>query len=173
MPEWIVGDARDLARWVQPGEAEMILTCPPYVDLERYSDDPRDLSTLSWPDFCRSYSEIIYGVARALAPDRFAVFVVGEARDQRTGGQYGLVPYTVQALALAGLAYYTDGVLLTPVYNQARRVSRAWSCGSRKLARCHQHVVVAVKGDPGRAEDLARPLEGGWAEVFAGCGGAS
>ena len=43
-PEWIVGDsAADLDKLVKDG-ADCILTCPPYADLEVYSDHPRDIS---------------------------------------------------------------------------------------------------------------------------------
>jgi len=166
LPEWIVGDARDLRQWVRPGEADLVFTCPPYVDLERYSDDPRDLSTLSWTDFAVSYAEIIRASLEALADDRFAVVVVGDARDRATRALYGFVPYAVRAFQFGGASYYTDGILLNPVWNQARRASFFWTRGGRILARCHQHLIVAVKGDPDRAEANARPLDGDWERVF-------
>src|SRR3990167_7795898 len=41
---WLTGDSMDMMGQAPP--ADFIFTCPPYGDLERYSDDPRDLSTM-------------------------------------------------------------------------------------------------------------------------------
>jgi hypothetical protein len=40
-------------------EADFIFSCPPYADLEVYSDDPADLSTLGYAEFLEAYREII------------------------------------------------------------------------------------------------------------------
>lgn len=44
-PEWVEGDAlEELPRLEAAGRRfDMVFTCPPYFDLERYSDDPVDL----------------------------------------------------------------------------------------------------------------------------------
>ena len=39
-PRWIAGDSRDLARLAAGIEADLVFSCPPYWNLERYSDDP-------------------------------------------------------------------------------------------------------------------------------------
>ena len=44
-PVWIVGDSRNVQD-LAPGSYDLIFSCPPYRDLEVYSDDERDLSTL-------------------------------------------------------------------------------------------------------------------------------
>jgi hypothetical protein len=49
-PQWITGDSRHLLTLV-PDEADLVFSCPPYGDLEVYSDDPADLSTLDYPAF--------------------------------------------------------------------------------------------------------------------------
>jgi hypothetical protein len=40
-------------------EADFVFSCPPYADLEVYSDDPNDLSTLGYEDFKPAYFDII------------------------------------------------------------------------------------------------------------------
>jgi ParB-like nuclease domain len=45
-PRWIAGDSRDLARLAAGIEADLVFSCPPYWNLERYPDDPADLSTM-------------------------------------------------------------------------------------------------------------------------------
>ena len=41
------------------GQYDMIFSCPPYHDLEKYSKDMRDLSNMNYDDFIIKYSEII------------------------------------------------------------------------------------------------------------------
>ena len=40
-------------------KADLIFSCPPYVDLEVYSKDPNDLSNMSFEGFKNTYAEII------------------------------------------------------------------------------------------------------------------
>lgn len=54
-PVWVCGDSKDITEHAQGIEADLIFTCPPYADLEVYSDDPRDLSTMKYQDFIGVY----------------------------------------------------------------------------------------------------------------------
>lgn len=83
-PNWVNGDSLDIGQLVE-GEFDMIFSCPPYADLEVYSEDPKDLSTMSYPDFKEVYSAIIKASVAKLKQDRFAVFVVGEVRQKGSG----------------------------------------------------------------------------------------
>ncbi|MFC1835350.1 hypothetical protein ACFL2Q_11545, partial [Thermodesulfobacteriota bacterium] len=87
-PQWIVGDAMDVQTLAGDAQADFIFTCPPYFDLERYSDDPRDLSSMDTPGFIQSYRHIIKKSLDLLKPNRFAAFVVGDVRDKRNWGAY-------------------------------------------------------------------------------------
>jgi hypothetical protein len=44
-PTWVNGDSSNIDI-LAPGEYDMVFSCPPYGDLEVYSDDPEDLSTI-------------------------------------------------------------------------------------------------------------------------------
>src|SRR5690606_41696283 len=55
-------------------------TCPPYHNLERYSDDPADLSAMGWEEFLVALGGIVAAALDLLAPDRFATWVVGDLR---------------------------------------------------------------------------------------------
>ena len=87
MPRWVCGDSREvMPALAQNGIApqfDFIFSCPPYADLEVYSDDPRDLSTFDYDEFRAAYANIIGGACALLKPDRFACFVVGDVRDQQ------------------------------------------------------------------------------------------
>lgn len=147
-PEWIVGDSL-LAVPAVEGPVDLVFTCPPYADLEVYSDDPADLSTMDYPAFLDAYRRIIAASCAKLAEDRFAVIVVGDARDKR-GNYYNFVGDTVAAFRDAGLALYNEAALVTPLGSVPMRAARQFRA-SRKLGKTHQNVLVFVKGDGARA----------------------
>jgi hypothetical protein len=158
-PTWIVGDAQDVGSLAADGAPyDFVLTCPPYADLEVYSDDPRDLSTMDYPEFLSAYSKAIEGSASLLAPDRFFAIVVGEVREKKGGGAYrGFVQDTIRACEAAGLRYYNEMVLLIPAGSMPMRVRRFFESG-RKVGKTHQNVLVFVKGDPGKATEACGPV---------------
>ncbi len=148
MPRWLVGDSRDVAT-LALGKYDLLFSCPPYGSLEVYGDDPRDLSNMSWPAFCKAYRAIILASAQLLKPDRFACFVVGNFR-RADGGYNDLVAETCRAFEAGGLAFYNEAVLVTVCGSLPLRV-RAQFEGSRKLGKSHQNILIFVKGDPRRA----------------------
>lgn len=162
--EWKVGDALDVKE-LCPGLYDMVFSCPPYFDLERYSDDPRDLSNMDYPTFLRVYRNIIAQSCSMLRDNRFAVWVVGDVRDRDTGNYRNFVGDTVEAFRMAGLHYYNEAVLLTAVGSLPIRVGKQFT-GYRKLGKTHQNVLVFLKGDAGAAtracgqvdvDDIAMP----------------
>ena len=155
-PTWIVGDSRNIAE-LAPGEFDLIFSCPPYADLEVYSDDPADLSTMDYPEFLAAYRSIISAACGMLKPDRFACFVVGDVRDPK--GAYRNFPGdTVAAFRDAGMRLYNEAVLVTCVGSLPIRVGRQFSTG-RKLGKTHQNVLVFVKGDPKKATEACGDIE--------------
>jgi hypothetical protein len=159
LPVWHVGDSRNIGSLAKGIEADFVFSCPPYADLEVYSDDPADLSTLEYPDFRRDYAAIIAETCKLLKPNRFACFVVGEVRDKR-GNYYDFVGDTIQAFRDAGLDYYNEAVLVTQLGSLPIRVGHPFEA-SRKLGKTHQNVLVFVKGDAKKATKAIGPVEAG------------
>lgn len=152
-PRWIAGDSRIVLSDpdLDVRDVDLVFSCPPYADLEVYSDDPADLSNMSWDDFVAAYREIIRAAVDRLAPDRFACFVVGEVREKGNVGAYrNLVGETIRAFVDAGAAYYNEMILVTPTGSWPVRMGRIFPA-SRKVGKTHQNVLVFVKGDPRRA----------------------
>ena len=148
-PACVCGDIRNIVQTCADVQADLIFSCPPYADLEVYSDDPKDLSTLSYEQFRGAYFEIIKKACGLLKQDRFACFVVGEVRDKK-GNYYNFVGDTIEAFRAAGLAYYNEAILITAVGSLPIRAGKQFS-SSRKLGKTHQNVLVFVKGDGKRA----------------------
>jgi len=158
-PEWRQGDAREIARHAADIQADLIFSCPPYWNLERYSDDPADLSNMAREDFFTAYAAIIRDTIARLRKDRFAVWVVGDVRDD-DGCYVNLPGRTVEAFEAAGARFYNDGILVTAVGSLPVRVGRQFEV-SRKLGRTHQNVLVFVKGDPRKATEACGAVEFG------------
>ena len=145
-PQWLVGDARETPLHLGGRSPDMVFTCPPYYDLERYSDDPRDLSNAgSYAAFLEGYQQVIAHCTAALLPDRYACWVVGEVRAP-DGGYVGLVPDTALAHMEAGASYYNELVLQTPLGSAPIRTSAQFG-GGRKVGKVHQQLLVFCKGD--------------------------
>lgn len=155
-PIWVTGDSRDI-RKLAPGAYDLVFSCPPYADLERYSDDPADLSTLDYDEFLKAYRAIIAESCAMLRADRFAAFVVGDVRDAR-GNYHNFTGDTVAAFLDAGLSLYNEAILVTMVASLPLRVGSMFS-KSRKLGKTHQNVYVFVKGDARRATEACGPVE--------------
>lgn len=147
-PDWICGDARTIVPSLDI-ESDFVFSCPPYADLEVYSDDPADLSTMRYEEFVAAYTEIIQTCCSKLKDNRFAAFVVSEVRNKKTGIYRGFVADTIRAFESAGLGLYNDVVLLNQVGTAAIRANLAME--TRKLVRIHQNVLIFVKGDPKQA----------------------
>lgn len=144
-PKWIVGDSSDIGK-LAPGSYDFMFSCPPYGHLEVYSDDPRDISNMKPEDFSESYRQIILESCKLLKPGAFAMFVVGDYRDE-DGFYCNLPAQTIVAFEEAGLRLYNEAILITSIGSLPMRINKQFG-GSRKLGKTHQNLLVFAKGQP-------------------------
>lgn len=143
--KWIVGDSKNADTLITGEKADLIFSCPPYFDLEKYGADPNDLSNMTWESFRETYREIIKKSCDLLKPNRFACFVVGEVRNREGGGVYrNLIGETINAFVEAGLLYYNEFILLNMLGSTPIRVGKQFN-KSRKNGKIHQNVMVFYK----------------------------
>jgi len=154
---WVIGDSRNIHNTCKDVQADFIFSCPPYADLEVYSDNPEDLSTLDYAEFKKAYFEIIAKTCGLLKHDRFACFVVGEVRDKK-GNYYNFVGDTIEAFRTAGLEFYNEAILVTAIGSLPLRAGKTFSA-SRKIGKTHQNILVFVKGDGKKAADACGVVE--------------
>ena len=158
MPAWHCGTSADaLSRWGRES-ADLIFTCPPYWNLEKYSDDPADLSNMSLGDFTAAHADIINQCAAVLRPDRFAVWVIGDTRDR--GYQVDLQGRTKRAFEDAGLKLHAEMILVTAVGSK-RTVARRAMNGRRTIVSRHEYVLVFCKGSAKAAAQALGPVKVG------------
>ena len=149
-PCWVVGDSCQIGdRESYLGDCDdfdMLLTCPPYGDLEVYSDDPKDISNMPYSEFIAAFNLIMTGAASRLKPGSFAAVVMGEIRSKE-GPLHGLIPDTIEAMRQAGCQYYCDAILVNSAGSLPLRVGMQFR-RSRKIGRMHQYVLIFTKGEP-------------------------
>jgi DNA modification methylase len=156
-PVWTHGDSRNIKKLVGDVRADMVLSCPPYADLEVYSDDDDDLSNMDYTKFLECYSEIIKETYDMMKDDTFAVWVIGEVRDKE-GNYYNFLGDTITAFLETGFKYYNETVLVTAVGSLPLRAGRVMKT-SRKLGKTHQNVLVFVKGCGKKAAQKCGEIE--------------
>lgn len=144
-PCWICDDSRNADKYIDDESVDFVFSCPPYADLEVYSDDPRDLSTMEYDDFLQAYREIIEISVRKLKKDRFAVFVVGDVRDKK-GFYRDFISDTKSAFIDAGAGLYNEIIKLDALATAPVRAALLFK--NRKVVKVHQNILVFYKGDP-------------------------
>lgn len=147
-PHWICGNSMEINSLVE-GSYDMIFSCPPYFDLEKYSDNPDDISNMTYGEFLECYRTIIKKSVAFLKDNRFAVFVVGDIRDKKTGMYRNFVSETISAFHAAGANLYNEIILVTQVGSLPIRISNNFKA-LRKVGKTHQNVLVFYKGDDQR-----------------------
>tara|TARA_R110002167_G_scaffold147664_2_gene340365 strand:+ start:1882 stop:3198 length:1317 start_codon:yes stop_codon:yes gene_type:complete len=151
-PNWIVGDSRKVVPTLTD-EYDFIFTCPPYHDLEVYSDNPKDISNMPYNRFLTSLNSILTHSVSKLKDNRFVAIVVSEIREQSTTRNYkigkyrGFVPSVIEMCEEMGLSFYNDMILYNS-QGQASRVSKTYFNRNKKIASVHQNILIFVKGNP-------------------------
>ena len=139
-------------------EYDLFFTCPPYFNLERYSDLEEDLSNMNEDKWWINYENILSQSITNLKEDRFVVIVIGDVR--RDDGSYMKLPQrTIDIMEANGLKYYNELILLQEPATAAMRANKFMD-NSRKIAKCHQSVLVFVKGDEIIATKRLGEIEG-------------
>lgn len=145
-PNWYCDDSLNADKYVADESCDLVFSCPPYVDLEVYSDDPRDISNMDYDGFCKVYSKIISIACRKLKQDRFAVFVVGDVRDKK-GFYRNFVDYTKKCFNDNGCMTYNELILIEQFGTAGMRAAHTFGA-LRKVIKTHQNMLVFYKGNP-------------------------
>lgn len=142
-PQWYEGDSDKILSEDWQKQFDMIFSCPPYADLEVYSDLPDDLSNMEYSDFVKKYRSIIGKALKLLKKGGYAVFVVGEVRG-KDGFYYDFVGDTKRAFIEQGAKLYNDMILKNNIGSAAIRVPRIFEV-SKKIVKVHQNILVFKK----------------------------
>lgn len=123
------------------GKFDCAITCPPYHDLEQYSDRPDDISNLgTYAAFNASMWLCAQAHRERMKPGSFVCIIVGLFRDKKTGELIDFPADTVANFREAGFIYWQHIVLSKNFASAAVRASNAWK--GQKLVPRHENLLV-------------------------------
>jgi DNA modification methylase len=140
-PQWYVGDSNAVLDGFYD-EYDFVFSCPPYADLEVYSDLPNDISNMPYNEFMIAYKSIIKKTCNLLKTGGYACFVIGEVRD-RKGHYIGFIPDTIKSFMDCGMYFYNDIVLLNTINTASMRANIYMR--TKKVVKIHQNILVFKK----------------------------
>lgn len=141
-PQYYVGDSNVVLPELIP-MYDLVFSCPPYADLEVYSEIKEDLSTMEYNEFIKVYAEIIKKAVAKLKSGGYACFVVGDIRDKK-GFYRDFISHTKQAFINAGAGLYNEAILLQLLGTAMLRAGKIFEAGS-KLTKVHENVLIFKK----------------------------
>lgn len=155
---YICDDGRNVDRHIEEGSQDFFFSCPPYYDLEVYSDDPNDASNqATYEEFYAILDEAFTKSISRLKDNRFAAIVVANIRDKDSGSYYNFVGDVIETFRRNGMLFYNDMILLDPIGSAGIRARK--SMAVRKVVKVHQNVLVFYKGDQKRIKDIFPKIE--------------
>jgi hypothetical protein len=144
--EYICDDGQNVGAHIMPESQDLLFSCPPYFDLEVYSNLPNDASNQKeYKGFLKILDNAFSNACKCLKNDRFAVITVGDLRDKK-GAYYRFPDHIKDIFTKNGLILYNEVILVETLGTLPQRVRRSMT--NRKLGKCHQNVLVFYKGDP-------------------------
>ena len=141
-PNYLVGDS-DVVLDNVDEQFDFVFSCPPYADLEVYSDLPGDISNMDYDTFMVAYRSIIKKACDKLKPGGYACFVVGDVRDKK-GYYLDFISDTKRAFIDAGVGLYNEAILLQPLGTAMLRAGKIFEAGG-KLTKVHENVIICKK----------------------------
>lgn len=120
---------------------DMALTCPPYFNLEVYSDKIEDISNCkTYQLFDANMMACAEAHRKVMKPGALVCIVVGNFRDKKSGELIDFRGDTVQNFKSAGFLFWQDVVLSKNFASAAVRAGNAWK--NKKLVPRHEHLLV-------------------------------
>ena len=154
---YICDDGQNVAKYFEPESQDMLFSCPPYYNLDVYSDLENDASNQgTYEEFIAILKNAYTSALSCLKEDRFAVIVVGDVRNKTNGAYYDFVGDIKRIFREAGAALYNEIILVEMSSSAALRAAK--SMESRKVCKTHQNVLVFYKGDPSNVKKVFKPI---------------
>lgn len=149
---YVCDDGQNVANHFEPESQDLLFSCPPYFDLEVYSDLPNDASNQgTYEDFIAILDRAFKSALSCLKENRFAVLVIGDVRSKKNGAYYDFGGDLKRIFREAGAHLYNELILIEMSSSVALRAKKYME--SRKVAKMHQNILVFYKGDPSKVRE--------------------
>lgn len=123
------------------GPFDCAITCPPYYDLEIYSDHSLDVSNFkTYEEFNASMWLCALRHRELMKPGGFVCWIVGPFRDKKTGEIIDFKSHTVENFRDAGFLFWQEIILSKNFASAATRAGNAWR--GLKLVPRHEYLLI-------------------------------
>lgn len=154
--KYICDDGQNIAQHLEPESQDLIFSCPPYFDLEKYSDLPNDASNQDYDGFIKILDNAFTGAIKCLKNNRFAVVVMSDVRDKK-GFYLPICDDITRIFTKNGMQLYNEIILVNVAGTAQIRAAQAMK--NRKVVRTHQEVLVFYKGDVSKIQNDFKQVE--------------
>lgn len=150
--KYICDDGQNIDKYLEKESQDLLFSCPPYFNLEVYSNLPNDASNQKdYSDFLKILDNAYSKSIKILKDNRFAVIVVGNIRDKQ-GFYYNFINDIINIFNKNGMFLLNELILKEPV--SGRRFSSRKYFKSRKIIKIHQNILVFYKGNPKKIKEI-------------------
>jgi len=157
---YINDDGQNILSHIDINSQDLLFSCPPYYDLEEYSELSNDASNQeTYEDFINILDKTFTDGIKTLKSNRFAVIVVGDIRDKN--GYYRNFHEDIKFIFNKnGMVLYNELILIESCRTAAMRANKLM--GNRKVVKTHQNILVFFKPD----EDTLPKIESVFRKIF-------
>ena len=155
--KYICDDGQNVLKHIKPNTQDLLFSCPPYFDLEVYSELKNDASNQKeYASFLKILDKAFTNSIKCLKDNRFAFIVVGDLRNKQ-GGYYNFPNDIKNIFIKNGMLLYNEMILVEPLGTLPQRVRRYMH--NRKVGKCHQNILVFYKGDTKEIKKIYSKLD--------------
>lgn len=151
--KYICDDGRNVLNHIAENSMDLYFSCPPYYDLEVYSDKENDASNqATYEEFYAILDDAFTKSIKCLKDNRFAVIVAGDVRNKKTGGYYDFLGDIKKTFIREGCIFYNEMILVNKIGSAIITTNNCMK--NRKIKKIHQNVLVFYKGDTSKIKDI-------------------
>lgn len=144
--KYVCDDGQNIGKYILENSQDMLFSCPPYFDLEKYSNNPKDASAQkNYNDFITILENALSAGCKCLKNNRFAVIVMSNVRNHKGGAYYDICGDITKIMQNNGLSLYNEFILVNSI--GSGRLRAAGYMRVRKNVRTHHEVLVFYKGN--------------------------
>lgn len=144
--KYINDDAQNVLDHIPKKSQDLLISCPPYYNLEVYSDLENDASNQeTYEEFYKILDTAFTNAIQTLKENRFAAIVIGNIRDEN-GFYYNITGDIINTFQKNNMLLYNWLILKNSTGGAALRAKR--NMKTRKMVKTHQDILIFYNGNP-------------------------
>lgn len=147
--KWVCDTGENITKYIDLNSADMILSCPPYFNLEVYSEMENDISNAkSYELFINSLERMYIESIKCLKNDSFACIIIQNIRKIKSQSYIDYYPFKEDIIRIFtnnGMVFYNDIVILKA--NGTAQMRAIPYMHQRKIVPIHEYLLVFYKGN--------------------------